>query len=157
MSDTFEDMFKDPPDDEHAEALLKVIEKKAREDAKKSFSEALSDRVWRTADGRYVDMNKMSDNHLLNAYNLVAKNLTSFLSRFTDYDTIKKTLDDIANGKFDMVDKTAIMAQAKGYHYLSEEIKHRGLFQKLLEQSANEAFDVFNDIINSKPDDLDEA
>ena len=145
---------------EHAEAMLKRLEKKAMAQNNKSFSEAIGDKVWRTRDGRYINISAMDDNHLMNSYRKLEDTFNKYFkanrTEFTN-GAIKDYLDQVRNeGTMSNSRLNAVFGdQVKAYRYLHEEIVKRNLFQKKLSEEADSAFDVFNEIINSKPDDND--
>lgn len=159
---TFEDAWGESPNinQEHAEAVLKRLEKKAMAQNNKSFSEAVGNKVWRTKDGRYINMSAMDDNHLMSSYRKLEDTFNKyFRANHAGYgkESIKAYLEDARTiGHMNNTKLNAVFGdQAKAYRYLHEEIVKRNLFQKKLSEEADSAFDVFNEIINSKPDDND--
>jgi muconolactone delta-isomerase len=142
------------PDDEAAEAMLKRLAAQEQSKANRSFKEGLGAKVWRTRDGRYVDFEKMDDNHLMNSYNLVERNIkTSLNSTITHEGEADIVLQCIINDKpFDAGLKRGLGEQIKGYKFLHDEIMKRNLFGRKLEQATEEVFDIFESIINSKPE-----
>lgn len=153
----WEDLDRSEPDAGAAEQMLKRLEAKALAEESKSFKEALGNRVWRTRDGRYIDFDKMDNNHLMNSYNLVERNIINYLAA-AGYDEEEKNtiMSDMLHKKLDDIPpvvKKALGDQMMGYRFLYAEIIGRNLFQVKLEKAADDVFDVFDDIINSKPDD----
>jgi hypothetical protein len=155
--DDFDRMLNDP-DPQETESLLKKLEAKALAEANQSFNASLGHKVWRTKDGRYINFSQMEDKHLMNSYNLVEKNITKYLKKSlqsTDEDGVIATLLNHAKNRefkgFPPATLKALGDQLHGYYFLYQEINERGLYQKLLTEAAEDAFNVFDDIINSKP------
>ena len=77
--DDFEKLLKQEPDPVASEELLKRLEKKALAEKQAEFKEAVGKKVWRTADGRYLNISEMTDNHLLNAFRMVERSIKAYL------------------------------------------------------------------------------
>lgn len=149
--DDFEKLLKQEPDPVASEELLKRLEKKALAEKQAEFKEAVGKKVWRTADGRYLNMSEMTDNHLLNAFHVVEKNINAYLSK-TNYNTPEsreKAFATLRIGKEAEIPlhiRTALGTQIKGYKHLYDEIQERNLFQKTLEKETDNIFDLLNNL-----------
>lgn len=153
MSNEIEDLFKDPEDNEqYAEEILKRMDALQDEQQKKandSFKEAIKGKTWRTKYGKFIQINEMDDNHLLNSFKMIRNNLeTAARKAGVPEDQIDKELESVDNAL-----EVNLSSQEKAYRFLKEEIDRRGLFQKKLEQSFNDTIDVFNQIISNRQDD----
>ena len=152
--DAFWDTFsgKSPIPQESAEQMLKRLDKKTLEKEQADWKHALSNRTWRTKDGRYIAIDEMDDNHLLNSYNLVERNIKKYFDAAGfDQEEIEEYMTEVKKigaTKSSQVNK-ALGAQLVGYKYLSEEVVERQLHLK----KAEEVFNLFDDIIKSKDDD----
>lgn len=152
-----EDYFDSPEEDESeelAEAMLKRLEKKEQAKASKNFKSSLSEKVWRTKDGRYIDIKAMDDNHLLNSYHMVERNIKGYLKINSTYTGAE--IDILLNNDLSELAQTfriALGSQVSGYKFLKEEITERNLFGRRLSEATDDAFSIFDDIINSKEED----
>ena len=136
--------FRPPEKDSVAEDLFDRIEKKNLAESQAQFEDSITEKVWRTKDGRYIEISKMDDNHLFNSFKITSNNLLKVA-----VDEGYTNIGNFIKGSTSRLDKSYTVTLINSYTYLKEEMSKRNLQEK----KAEEVFDLFDNIINSREDD----